>query len=284
MAEARTGAAMNIDLPRVQAARSPVAVNGVIIPRVAIAREAQHHPAQTPAASMRAATEALVIRELLLQEARRQAVVPAPQCDDRGRRETAEEAMIRAVVEHEVAVPTPTETEVVRYYDANRSRFRTPDLYEARHILIAALHSDATASAAAKAQADAIATEAAAHPDRFADLAKAWSSCASAADGGHLGQITAEETTPDFAAALGGLGEGETTGKPVVTRYGFHIIRLERRFPGQVLPLAAVTDRIAAYLVERSRRLASAQFIARLVSAAEITGTEIAGADALRVH
>jgi peptidyl-prolyl cis-trans isomerase C len=45
-----------------------------------------------------------------------------------------------------------------------------------------------------------------------------------------------------------------------------------------------VSDRIAAYLVERSRRLASAQFIARLVSAAEITGIEIAGAEALRVH
>jgi len=275
---------MNVAIKRRPAARASVTVNGVVIERAAIAREAQHHSAASPGESMRAATEALVVRELLIQAAHRRNIAAEPATDARGRREADEEAMIRTLIEHEVAVPTPTETEVARYYDANRSRFRTPDLYEARHILIAALHSDATAFAAAKAQADAIATEAAAHPERFADLAKAWSSCASAADGGHLGQITAEETTPEFAAALGGLGEGETTGKPVVTRYGFHIIRLEHRFPAQVLPLAAVTDRIAAYLVERSRRLASAQFIARLVSAAEITGIEIAGADALRVH
>jgi peptidyl-prolyl cis-trans isomerase C len=275
---------MNVAIERRPAARVSVTVNGVVINRAAIAREAQHHPAGSPGASMRAATEALVVRELLLQEGHRLAVAAEPATDARGRRETAEEAMIRAVVEHEVAVPTPNETEVARYYDANRSRFRTPDLYEARHILIAALHSDTTAFAAAKAQADAIATEATAHSDRFADLARAWSACASAADGGHLGQITAEETTPEFAKALAALGEGETTREPVETRYGLHIIRLEHRFPGKTLPLEVVSDRIAAYLVERSRRLASAQFIARLVSAAEITGIEIAGAEALRVH
>ena len=124
----------------------------------------------------------------------------------------------------------------------------------------------------------------AARPDRFADLARACSACASAGEGGHLGQITAEETTPEFAAALAGLGEGETTAKPVETRYGFHVIRLERRFAGQVLSLASVSARIADYLVERSRRLACAQYIARLVSAAEITGIELAGREALRVH
>jgi peptidyl-prolyl cis-trans isomerase C len=275
---------MNVAIERRPAARASVTVNGVVIQRAAIAREAQHHPAASPGESMRAATEALVVRELLIQAAHRCDVAAKPMTDDRGRCETDEEAMIRTLIEHEVAVPTPTETEVARYYDANRSQFRTPDLHEARHILIAARHSDATAFAAAKAQADAIATEATAHPERFADLAKAWSSCASAADGGHLGQITLEETTPEFADALAGLGEGETTGKPIETRYGFHIIRLERRFPGQVLPLAVVSDRIAAYLVERSRRLASAQFVARLVSASNITGVEIAGAEALRVH
>jgi peptidyl-prolyl cis-trans isomerase C len=275
---------MNVAIERRPAARASVTVNGVVIQRAAIAREAQHHPAASPGGSMRAAMEALVVRELLIQAAHRCNIEAEPATDARGRRETGEEALIRTLIEHEVAVPTPTENEVARYYDANRSRFRTPDLYEARHILIAALHRDATAFAAAKAQADAIATEATAHPERFADLAKAWSSCASAADGGHLGQIIAEETTLEFAAALVGLSEGETTREPVETRYGFHIIRLERRFPGQVLPLAAVSARIAAYLVERSRRLASAQFIARLVSAAEITGIDMPGAEALRVH
>lgn len=276
---------MNVPIETRPAARAPIAVNGVVIHRAAIAREAQHHPAASPGASMRAATEALVVRELLLQEARRRGIAAEPMVDEQNRRETEEEAQVRALVEEAVSVPSPTEDEVARYYDANRSRFRTPDLHEARHVLITARHSDATAFATARAHAERIATEAAtAHAARFAELARAWSSCASATDGGHLGQITADETTPEFARALAALGEGETTREPVETRYGFHIIRLERRFPGQVLPLAAVSGKIAAYLVERSRRLASAQFVARLVSAAEITGVEIAGADALRVH
>ena len=67
------------------------------------------------------------------------------------------------------------------------------------------------------------------------------------------------------------------TNRPVETRYGFHIIRLERRTRGDVLPFAAVAKDIATYLVERSRRIATAQYVARLVSGAEISGIEMAG-------
>jgi peptidyl-prolyl cis-trans isomerase C len=262
---------------------APITVNGTVIPRSAVTREAQYHPAPSAAESRRLAAEALVLRELLLQEARRQAIEPEPRTDERGRRETAEEAMIRALAETAIVVPKPTVAEVARYHEANRNRFRSPDLYEARHILIAARRGEADAYAAAREHARAIAAEVAARPDRFADLARSWSACASAGEGGWLGQITAAEVTPAFAAALRRLAEGETTAEPVEAPYGFHIIRLERRFPGRVLPLAAVADRIAAYLVERSYRLASAQFLARLVSAAEITGLEMANAAALRV-
>jgi len=45
-----------------------------------------------------------------------------------------------------------------------------------------------------------------------------------------------------------------------------------------------VQERIAAYLTERTRRTATAQYIARLVSRAEITGIALAGADAHNVH
>jgi len=205
-------------------------------------------------------------------------------CPSRCPSETGEEAAIRALVEREVAVPTPSEDEIARYHEANRVRFRAPDLYEAGHILIAGPRSDAQAFAAARERAGLIAAEATAQPERFADLARAWSACSSAGEGGHLGQITAGETTPEFARALAALREGETTPEPVETRYGFHVIRLERRIPGRTLPVEAVADRIAAYLVERSRRLALAQYVARLVTAAEIAGIEMAGAEALRVH
>ena len=73
------------------------------------------------------------------------------------------------------------------------------------------------------------------------------------------------------------------TTAPVETRYGFHIIRLDRRVRGRQLPFALVRERIAGYLTERGRRLGSAQFIARLVAQATITGVSLPTATDLRV-
>jgi len=264
--------------------RPPVTVNGATIERSAIAREAQYHPGASPGDSMRQATEALVVRELLLQEAWRAGIVADPQVDDKGRRETDEDALIRQLIEHEVATPIATDEEVARYYAANRKRFRSPDLFEASHILVAARRDDATGFAAARAKAEAIAADLASLPENLASAAKVFSDCPSRVEGGHLGQITKADVTAEFAAALDALAEGETTGHPIETRYGFHLIRLHRRIAGKELPLEAVAGQIAEYLTERSRRTATAQFIARLVSRAEITGVAIAGADAHRVY
>jgi len=276
---------MNV-LARAESAttRPPISVNGVVISRVAIAQEAQNHPADSPGEAIRRASEALVVREVLLQEARRQAIVAVPLSDGDGRREAEEEASVRALIEREVVVPRPTETELRRYYEANRRRFVAPAVSEARHILIAARRDDQAAYAAAREQAEAILAELTALPDRFADLARIFSRCPSAANGGLLGQLLPGDTTPEFEAALSHLDEGEMTDHPVETRYGFHIIRLERRTPGDLLPFAAVATKIANYLVERSRRVGSAQHIARLVSNADISGIEMATAETLRVN
>ena len=68
-------------------AMPPVTVNGVAIPRKAIAGEVQNFPAANPGEGWRAATRALVIRELLLQEARRLEIPVAQQTDADGRRD-----------------------------------------------------------------------------------------------------------------------------------------------------------------------------------------------------
>jgi len=262
----------------------PIRVNGTTIPRSAIAREVQYHPGPTPSASWQAAARALVLRELLLQEARRHALPSTPQTDENGKRETEEVAAIRSLVEHNVRVPGPTENELRRYYAANPARFRSPEVVVARHILIAARATDEAAYAAAQTKAEAITAELVANPERFADLARAHSECASSGEGGLLGQFIPGETTPEFAAALAALGEGETTATPVATRYGFHIIRLERRIPGVLMPFESVSERIWQYLGERARRTATSQYLARLVSRAEIAGIELAGAEVHRVN
>jgi peptidyl-prolyl cis-trans isomerase C len=242
-----------------------VSVNGVAIARDAIVREMQHHPAQKPIAAWQQAARALVIREVLL-------------------REIDEEALMRGVVEREVVVPEPDDETCRRYYERNGARFRSPDIYEAAHILFAALPSDPEAYARAQADAAGVLAALNERPDSFASMAQAHSRCPSATQGGNLGQITAGQTTPEFEEALMALPPGQLCEAPVATRYGFHIIRLDRRHEGQVLPYEMVAARIADYLRESVRRRADAQYIARLVTAAKIEGIDLAGADALRVH
>ena len=263
---------------------SVVSVNGVVVARAAIAREAQNHPAPKPILAWQAAARALVLRELLLQEARRLAVVAEPTTDAQGRRETDDEALIRTLAEREVTVPEADEDTCRRYYEQNRRRFRSADIYEASHILIAAPANDRKAFGEAQRDATAMLAELKDHPERFAELARAHSACPSGAQGGNLGQITAGQTTPEFEQALRALAPGALTEVPVATRYGVHIIRLDRKIEGRPLPFEWVRERIAAYLGERTRRTATAQYIARLVSRAEITGIELAGAEAHNVH
>ncbi len=277
-----TGCSAHAQIP----AGKPVAVsvNGVSIARDAIVREMQHHAAPKPIAAWQQAARALVIRELLMQRARHLGVTPEPISDAEGRRETDDEAIMRALVEREVTVPEPDDATCRRFYENNQSRFRSPDIYEASHILFAALPKDREAHAQARADAGAVLATLRENPDCFVTLARAYSRCPSAAQGGNLGQIITGQTTPEFEQALTALEPGQLCAEPVATRYGFHIIRLDRKHEGRLLPYELVADRIAGYLRDSVRRRADAQYVARLVSAAKIEGVDLAGADALRVH
>jgi len=263
---------------------SVVSVNGVAIPRDAIAREVQHHPAPKPIAAWQSAARALVIRELLLQEARRLGIEPAPRSDESGRRETEEEALVRGLIEQQVTTPEPDEAACRRYYEQNLRRFRSQPIYAATHILFAVRRDQEQGYAQAQAMAASVLADLEARPERFGELARTYSACPSAAQGGALGQITPGQTTPEFEQALAELTPGSTSPAPVETRYGMHIIRLDDKIEGTELPFESVADRIEDYLRESVANRATAQYIARLVSAAEITGITLDGAESHRVN
>jgi peptidyl-prolyl cis-trans isomerase C len=263
--------------------RKVVSVNGVTIRHDEISREAQNHPAPTPIAAWTAAARALAVRELLLQEARRTLIDADPLTDGEGRTETAAEASIRALVEQEVSTPTPDEAACRRYYEHNLRRFRSADLYEAAHILIAARPSDRDAYAAARRKAEALTAALRDAPHRFEEWALAHSACPSKDVGGNLGQLFSGSTTPEFDKTLAAMAPGETTAEPVASRFGHHIIRLNRKIEGRQLPFEQVRDRIASYLADRARHTAIAQFVARVAARAEVRGVELPTPADLRV-
>jgi peptidyl-prolyl cis-trans isomerase C len=266
---------------RIAAARpKPVTVNGVLIARDAIAREAQHHPAATPEEALQAATRALVIRELLLQESRRRQIKAVPLQDNAGRRETDDEAAMRVLVETMVTTPEPDEAACRRSYEANRARLRSPDIYEVRHILLAAAPGDAEARASARHAATLLIGQLQTNATQFSALAAAHSSCPSRAQGGSLGQISRGQCVPEFEAALAAMQPGTVGAEPVETRYGFHVVVVDRHIAGQPLPFEIARPQIAAWLTARSEQIGVRSYVADLVRQAQIDGVSFDAAAA----
>ena len=255
----------------------PVVVNGVTIAPERIAAEAQNHPAPKgkPGHAWRAAARALALREMLLQEARARDLTPAPAELAPGQWETEDEALIRQLMELAIAPGIPDEAALRALYDACPDRFRGPSLYEAAHILIAAPPEDAGMRAAALAQAEEIAAELRRDPRRFAALAAEYSACSSKTGGGVLGQLSSGDTVPEFEAALARMEEGAIS-MPVETRYGFHLIRLDARARGQVLPFEAVLPHLREAQEKAAWVRASRSFTAALVARAQVEGVSLA--------
>lgn len=255
--------------------REAVRAGGVEIPAERIAAEMQNHPAPDAESAWQAAARALVVRELLLAEARRQGLEPAAMQDERGRDLTEDDALIEALLAKEVTTPSATEAEARRFYALHSDRFASEPLVEAEHILFSASPDDDIAYNMALSDARAAIRELSAKPGRFAALAKAHSACPSREQGGNLGQIGPGQTVAEFEDALFLLNEGEMVAEPVRTRYGVHVVRAGRRVEARQLPFEAVDASIRYYLEEASLRRATAQYLSILASAAGVEGIEL---------
>lgn len=250
-----------------------VRVNDTVIGEHEIAAEMQHHPAPSAEAAWQAAARALVVRRLLLDEAAARGIAPQPTGDL-----LPEEAAIEALLAQAVPVPEADETTLRRWYEANRARFRSRELWEASHILIAADPADPAARTAAEARAATLLAAVRADPDSFAALARAHSDCPSAREGGRLGLVGRGSLVPEVETFLAALAPGQICPVVVKSRFGMHILRLHRRIPPRELPFEAVREGIARYLHDASWRRGVHQFIAVLAGRARIEGIELTGA------
>ena len=79
-------------------------------------------------------------------------------------------------------------------------------------------------------------------------------------------------------AGIEALEEGTTGREPVRSRFGWHVLRLQRRIPGKTLPFEIVEARIADMLEARSWSVSAARYVASLAARSQIEGVVI-GAD-----
>ena len=191
-----------------------------------------------------------------------------------GKRETDEEALIRAVIAARVEPAPVTEGDCRAVYEAHPGQFRSPRLYEAAHILFPAAEGDLPARAQARAAAAQTLADLAHDPSGFDRLARDRSACPSRTAGGRLGQLAEGDTVPEFEAVLNTLAEGAIAPEPVATRFGFHVIRLDARADGAALPFVAVRPAIAERLEKNAWARAAQSFVAALLATATLDGVD----------
>ncbi len=241
-----------------------ISVNGVEITDADVQQELPHHAeAPNPA---KAAAEALVLRQALLQAAR-QAGWFATHANE-------EDALIERLLAQQVKAPTPTEEECRRYYSNHPERFRSGDLAEASHILFQV--TDKVPLAALRQKAEQILRRVLDAPAAFEQCARDFSNCPSGDLGGNLGQLTLGQTVPEFERAVFALQVGETASRLVETRFGLHIVRVQRKVEGAQLPFELVKESIARFLTDYAKTRATRQYLEILISQMDIRGIEMA--------
>jgi peptidyl-prolyl cis-trans isomerase C len=90
--------------------------------------------------------------------------------------------------------------------------------------------------------------------------------------------VTRGSTVPEVETFLLQLEPGQLCPVPIRSRYGYHVLRLERRVEGRQLPFEVVQEKIAAYLEERVWRQPVHQYIQILAARAEIKGIDLKAA------
>lgn len=158
------------------------------------------------------------------------------------------------------AEPIPAE-EIRQFYESNAARFGEPEQRQASHILIS-IKPDASAADKTKAleKARQLAEQIRKSPSSFADLARKNSDDpGSAAKGGDLGYFGRGMMVKAFEDAAFSMKQGETS-EPVLSDFGYHIIRVTGIRPGKTRTLEQVRAEIEAELKKQraSRRFAEA--------------------------
>jgi peptidyl-prolyl cis-trans isomerase C len=167
---------------------------------------------------------------------------------------------------------TVTEEEVAEFYKSNLKSFAVPEQVKARHILIT-LEADADEATReeAKKKIEEIISEARGGAD-FADLAVKYSQGPSAPRGGDLGTFPRGKMVPPFEEAAFALKAGEISG-PVLTRFGYHVIKVEEKQEGKTVSQAEAAPQITEFLKEKNTAEATKSLLDSLRQSAKIETT-----------
>jgi len=227
-----------------------------------ILHEMQYHSGKTQREALIKASESLIISELVKQRG----VELSIDADDR-----EEDEFLDALLAKDVQIPTASDEDCQTYYQQNTDKFMSTPLLAVRHILLAADPEDETARIAAEDLGKHLIQQLHEDPSRFVSLARTHSICPSKNTEGQLGQLSRGQTVEEFERQVFKCQPG-LVAAPISTRYGVHVVEIQHRVDGRLLPYEMVEERIKEYLNEKVKRKSIAQYIETLIGNARIEG------------
>lgn len=156
---------------------------------------------------------------------------------------------------------TVSEAKLKEYYDANPDEFRAEE-YRLQQVFISNRRQDATRRAQA---AYAMLQQGA----PFDQVAMEYSDDQSAKTGGDIGYVSKEDLVPELRQAVGLLATG-TYSIPVLTPYGYHIVRVLDVKKNEALPFDAVKDSIRERVVQKESERQYKEYVRKLRAASYI--------------
>lgn len=240
---------------------------GIEIAETLLAAEMQNHKSSSLKESRQMAGRALAAKTVLLAQSEVLGLSPEQEVDEQGLQETAEEALIRAVLSEEVKPKDIDPMTVRAIYDSQPDEFSTAPLLEASHILIAPREDDESSWVAAEEQAYEFLELLQKNPHKFFSLARTVSNCLSRRDGGRLGQLRPDDLLGHIWDELLTLEVKQIANVPIKSKHGWHILKLDHRVEGRRLPFEHVRDYIQSQLEMRAWTVAAAQYVDGLLQA-----------------
>ncbi len=201
-------------------ANQPLAVvNGVALPQIfaSFVRQARMNRNSPPEAlTEESIRESVITAELMAQEAIRKGLADGPTLQAAIEFQK-KELLSKALIEDFLRDHPIDEADVLAEYNKAKAKAGSTE-YRPSHILLGSEQEAKTVIAkltSGKKKA------------KFEDLAKKESKDSTAGNGGDLGWVLPSNLAPEFANAMTKLKAGEISKKPVQTKFGWHVIRMQ---------------------------------------------------------
>jgi len=154
-----------------------------------------------------------------------------------------------------------TEANIKAYYDTNPDEFRSEE-FRLQQIFISSRREDAVTRAQA-------AFKLLQEEQPFESVAKEYSDDPSGARGGDIGFVKKEELIPQLLQAISLLMPG-TSSHPVVTPYGYHIMKLLEQRKSEAVPFDSVKEAIKSKLTQQETQKRYKDYIDKIRTASYI--------------